>query len=83
MNLLIAHSKYYDIFIECDGDYWHANPKLYNDSSKLNSTQKHNVGNDKRKNIFLEKENKKLFRFWECDILKNKNKIMNTLKTFL
>ena len=73
----------YDIFIECDGDYWHANPKIYFDQNKLNTTQKHNVGNDKRKNIFLEKENKILLRFWEYDIYNNKQMIFDKLKTFL
>ena len=60
----------FSIIIECDGDYWHANPKIYN-SSNLTKTQITNVKRDKFKDIYLAKKGWKVFRFFELDIHKN------------
>ncbi|MBC8428557.1 hypothetical protein H8D04_01600 [bacterium] len=54
-----------NILIECDGDYWHGNPKFF---EKLNETQIKNIENDKFKNILAENNGFDLLRFWEYEI---------------
>lgn len=56
------------ILIEVDGDYWHANPKIF---KKLNTTQLRNLHNDKVKKTFAIQNGYILIRIWEDDI-KNK-----------
>ncbi len=55
------------IAIECDGDYWHANPKLY-PKNKLNDIQKKKLKLDQNKELCLRTKGWKLFRFTESDI---------------
>jgi very-short-patch-repair endonuclease len=69
----------YDIYIEVDGDYFHTNPNRYKDGPKT-KTQKINAENDKRKDKYMESENKTLVRFWESDLLKNKEGVICCLK---
>ncbi len=66
-------NKYFDFYIpelrlliECDGDYYHANPKMF---TELNEMQKNNKDNDKFKNGLAAAYNLKLIRFWENEIL--------------
>ncbi len=64
----------YNLVLECDGDYWHSNPKFYSES-ELNEVQIKNRKRDNSKNNYL-KENKISFiRFWECDIHNDFEKI--------
>ena len=42
----------FSIVIECDGDYWHANPKIY-DRNNLDIRQKRNIQRDKFKDLYL------------------------------
>ena len=58
---------YLKIIIECDGDYWHANPKIY-DKHKLTFSQKKNIQRDKIKDKYLQKEGWTVLRFFESDI---------------
>ena len=60
----------YQVYIEVDGDYWHANP-LFFDKGNLNKTQKINVYRDWKKNQFCEESGMILYRFWENDINSN------------
>ena len=64
----------YEVYIECDGDYFHSNPKIYPNGPKTN-TQRINWYRDIKKNEFCKKEGLVLLRFWECDILNNPNEI--------
>lgn len=68
----------FNIIIECDGDYWHANPKIY-DPSNLSKTQIEKVKRDKLKDIYLSKKGWKVFRFFESDIHKNFKNCMDIL----
>lgn len=72
----------YDLFIEVDGDYFHSNPKFY-PNGPINKTQKRNATNDKNKNFFCEKHKMRLLRFWEHDILNNRQLIKEELKCVL
>jgi len=55
----------FDLVIEVDGDYWHGNPKIYND---LNHTQILNIKNDLFKDNLIELNNLNIIRIWETDI---------------
>lgn len=73
----------YNFVIECDGDYWHANPMFYS-NKKLTNPQIKNIERDIRKNNMFNDEKIPFIRFWEHDINKNfdfvKNKILIELK---
>ncbi len=49
------------------GDYWHANPKLYQ-KDNLTKSQQFNITRDINKRIFLEKNGWKVIDIWESDI---------------
>lgn len=62
--------------IEVQGDYWHGNPKLFdeegsNNKRKLNETQKIKMEQDKRKKEFAESKKFKILYIWENDINNN------------
>lgn len=59
--------KDHNLVIECDGDYWHANPKFYA-NKKLYEVQIKNIDRDIRKNKFLLENRVDFLRFWEFDI---------------
>jgi very-short-patch-repair endonuclease len=63
----------YKIIIECDGDYWHANPLFY-DINKLGIRQKRNTQRDRFKNEYLKRKGWKVLRFFESDIKKSPSK---------
>lgn len=69
----------YNIYIEVDGDYFHSNPLIYNNGPET-KTQKRNHYRDKVKNHFCKINNISLYRFWESDILKNKERVKCLLK---
>lgn len=68
----------FNIIIECDGDYWHANPKFY-DRNNLDRRQKMNWNRDKFKDIYLAKKGWKVFRFFEYDINKSPEKCVERI----
>jgi very-short-patch-repair endonuclease len=63
-----------NVVIECDGDYWHVNPKFYRHKF-LTSAQIKNVERDKRKNQLLIDKKIEFLRFWEDDIKNNFNNV--------
>ncbi len=75
---LIEH----DILIEIDGDYFHCNPIKY-PNGPINETQKRQTEKDKRKTKCCEDNKKILIRFWENDILNNKEQVICKLKELL
>ena len=60
----------YKIAIECDGDYWHANPKIYKEN-EINDIQKIKVGVDKEKNTLFREKGWIVLRFFESEIKKS------------
>ena len=73
--------KNYNILIECDGDYWHGNPKFF---ESFNKTQRSNKKNDKFKNKLAKEKGFNLLRYWE-DEIKKKNfnkKLIGDLNEF-
>ncbi len=63
-----------NVCIFCDGDYWHANPKLYKDADFIMSRNKlaQEVWHkDAEVSRSLESLGYRVLRFWEADIISN------------
>ncbi|MEC5270567.1 DUF559 domain-containing protein [Caldifermentibacillus hisashii] len=58
----------YNILIECDGDYWHVNPKFY---PKPKGWQIKRIEIDKEKNRIAKNNGYTILRFWEDEINNN------------
>lgn len=62
----------FNCIIECDGDYWHANPIVYEEiGKKLSEKQRMKRLDDKIKNKIANDNGYKILRFWEHDINNN------------
>ena len=73
---------YDNIVIEIQGDYWHANPKLYSENN-LHSQQLKNIARDQLKHKLILSSNMVLIELWENDIynkLEKINKLINIIK---
>lgn len=68
--------------IEVQGDYWHGNPKLYDEIS-LNETQKAMIKRDVNKRYELEQLGYIVIYIWEYDLIHNYEYCKSTLKTLL
>tara|TARA_Y100000310_G_scaffold345019_1_gene461211 strand:+ start:2968 stop:3978 length:1011 start_codon:yes stop_codon:yes gene_type:complete len=55
-----------------DGDFWHANPLLY-DHKQLTKIQKHNLWHDKNRKRYLESKGFIVCNIWESEIYWNVN----------
>ncbi len=80
---------YYDIhitgtslLIEVQGDYWHANPEIYQDVQKLNQTQKSNVRRDHYKRKFAKENGFYTLYVWERDLKNDLDKVRIILETY-
>ena len=69
----------YRVAIEIDGDYWHSNPKLYEEKD-LNKTQKWSKKVDEMKNKWCSRNGVPLIRIWESDINEHPEKVLTFLK---
>jgi very-short-patch-repair endonuclease/transposase len=58
----------FKIIIECDGDYWHANPIVY-ENKLLDKRQRKNVQRDKFKDTYLSKKGWIVIHFFESEII--------------
>ena len=65
------------ILIECDGDYFHKNPEIYDRA--INKMQKYNTKIDEVKNRWALTNGYVLLRFWETDIRKDPDNIIKFL----
>ena len=68
----------YNILIEIDGDYFHSNPLLY-PKGPVTKTQRINKYRDYKKNKFCEENNIQLIRFWENEIIGEKQCVRQRL----
>jgi very-short-patch-repair endonuclease len=59
-----------NLVIECQGDYWHANPNIF-DHNNLSEMQMKNIERDERKRKYLAENNINHLFFWENEIIKN------------
>jgi very-short-patch-repair endonuclease len=58
----------FNILLEVDGDFWHANPVIY-DKNNLHIAQIRTLDNDTIKNEMVRKANIKLIRFWASEVI--------------
>ncbi|WP_456274072.1 endonuclease domain-containing protein [Bacillus sp. AK031] len=70
----------YQIIIECDGDYWHANPKFYPEPKDW---QKERSQIDLEKNEIAQRNGYQITRFWEDDILNNFDYVKHIINNLL
>jgi very-short-patch-repair endonuclease len=68
----------YNLLIETDGDFYHCNPKFFEEPKY--TVQKITLKNDEYKNILCTNNNIKLLRYWEDDIKNNTEWVINNLK---
>jgi G:T-mismatch repair DNA endonuclease (very short patch repair protein) len=69
----------YDVYVEVDGDYFHSNPSVYPEGP-VTKTQKINYYRDMKKNEFCKERGIRLMRFWECQIMKDRNTVKDILE---
>lgn len=74
-DIIIPEQK---IIIQCDGDYWHANPKIYK-NKKLTEQQKKIVAKDKNQDKLLKSRGWVVLRFWESDINSDASKCVDKI----
>ncbi len=71
-----------NLIIEVDGDFFHANPKLF-DHNNVNPGQQRQINRDKAKNAYIMKYDNgtwTLLRFWESAIKKNVGKVVDKME---
>jgi G:T-mismatch repair DNA endonuclease (very short patch repair protein) len=71
--------KDYNIIIECQGDYWHRNPKPFG-HKPINEIQAKNIARDNRKIKYLNDSKYQYLFFWESDIHNNFEKVTTDIK---
>jgi len=69
----------FNIYIEVDGDYFHSNPNTRWPNGPKTKTQIKNAARDKKKNKYCEKNNLRLIRFWEDDIMNHEEKVIKII----
>jgi len=65
-----------NILLEVDGDFWHGNPDTKHHYDKANEIQQ----NDKIKTELAESRGFIIYRYWESDIRKNPNVVIDKLR---
>lgn len=80
------YDKTKNIIIEFNGDYWHANPKIFESNSKIKIDGENVLVNDiwnsdniRKQNICKKLNNPIFIIVWENDFKKNPNKVINDL----
>ena len=71
-----------DVYIEVDGDFIHANPKMYS-YDNLKPIQKKQKIRDFKKDDLMERNKKTLIRFWENDLYNDVDSVKNKLNLIL
>ncbi|MBI5061659.1 MAG: DUF559 domain-containing protein [Candidatus Aenigmarchaeota archaeon] len=73
------------LIIECDGDYWHANPNKYG-VDRLHIKQKKTLSKDKAKDRYIETIDNgswTLLKFWESEIHKDVSRCVDKIEDFI
>lgn len=70
----------YSTLIECDGTFWHADPRFFPNREGLYEVQKRSVVNDRQKDEIARNKGYRLLRFWEYDVYHNRELIINQLQ---
>lgn len=76
--------KHKDCIIEFNGDYWHANPKIYNETDKIRGTFVKDIWNYELEKINLAKNlGYRIMVIWESDFLDDKIKTIEKVKKWI
>lgn len=67
------------IIYQVNGDFWHANPLLY-EPEKLTKIQQHNLWHDKNRKRFLEAKGFRVVIAWESEIYWNTELVKNKIR---
>lgn len=67
------------VAVECDGDYWHGNPRKYK-KGELNRVQVRNIEVDRERAQIITTAGWKIIRFWEAAIEKDVEKCVNLIE---
>lgn len=67
------------IVYSVNGDFWHANPLLY-DQDNLTKIQKNNIRHDKNRKVYLESIGYNVCIVWESEIYWNKDLVKEKIK---
>lgn len=76
-----------DVFVEpnivlfADGDYWHCNPRFY--KKPKTDAQRKNIERDRNANSKLIKEGYTVYRFWEYDLVNNKEECKRIIERLI
>jgi len=70
------------LVVQCDGDWWHANPSFYA-YKPLSKIQKNNINRDRYQDDKLRKNGWYVMRFWESDIKNNVSRCADRIEKFL
>lgn len=70
----------YRIIIECDGDYWHANPKIFPNPKNW---QLERIKIDREKDEVARRNGYQILRFWEYDILNNLTQVRSIIASYV
>jgi very-short-patch-repair endonuclease len=65
-----------NLVIECQGDYWHANPEIF---TLLNETQKANIKRDMNKKEYFDANSIQYLFFWESEIKNHINLVLSMI----
>lgn len=75
---VIYDIKHKDCIIEFNGDYWHANPKIYKDDALIRGVPAHRIQEkDLIKIKLAESLGFRTYIVWESDFKKNKTQVIN------
>jgi len=81
IDKFIVDFKINDVIIECNGSYWHADPRLY--KIPANAMQRQVIKKDKRRYKHLKSKKFKLIILWEIDINNNFSEITKGIHAVL
>lgn len=73
----------YGVFVETHGDFWHGNPNTWGNTKPLREHQKMKRLDDFVKKALVEKAGYRYLEFWETDITKNLDIVIELTKEFL
>jgi len=72
----------YKLVIQCDGDWWHVNPRFYR-NKPLSKIQKNNAKRDKWQDAILNNNGWHVMRFWGSDIKDNVLGCVDKIEKFI
>ncbi|MFD2704637.1 hypothetical protein [Salibacterium lacus] len=73
----------YNVALEVNGDFWHANPDIYGVSKPFHRFHDRIQEKDERKTRQIEDEGMELYVIWEKDLSERKDETFDDLITFL